>query len=222
MKALKLLAIMLPAVAMTACGGKENSEAKAEAAQAEETTQTSRPDYNSSSSSSSSSSDSYTDDSSELNMEDPMAGIMDEVNGVLQDPFAEMNNSSSSSSDNSSNTAAEPSAENAAASKWVIAGTYTFVDDSRRNFTLELKEGGKAILTDHNLAKQYPDEYEPMEGRWSEGDGFAELDFFEGPFVTIGDDEYIQNAILTDKALYHDRTEYNKGKAAASLKVTKK
>lgn len=99
---------------------------------------------------------------------------------------------------------AEP-AEPAKYGDWTPEGTYAMVDGEGVNYTLVIKEGGKAELINEWYKENYPNDYTPIEGKWHQSGGAGNevsLNFWTGPFITIGDASHMMSGVLTPDRLY--------------------
>lgn len=119
--------------------------------------------------------------------------------------------SSYSSSDNDSNVAEENDNQS---NGWNPEGTYTFEDANGTEFTLIVKGGGSAVLKSSSSESK---------GSWSQNssEGYVDLNFWEGPFVTIGSNDYIMDPVLTADHLYYDRSAYRGNRDYVDVKLVK-
>lgn len=101
---------------------------------------------------------------------------------------------------------------------WNPVGTYEIEDKYGTVFTLVLKKGGSADLTNpHGSADN--DAY-TFKGSWSQSndEGYVVLDFFSGPFMGIGSHEFITRPVLTPDYFYYDDDAYHEDTDCLAVK----
>lgn len=123
---------------------------------------------------------------------------------VLEEDVAELPEDNASDDAEDNGEVNEDSQE----SGWIPAGNYDFVDKYGTKYTLVVKQGGSAQLINHSYDNN--SDYTPTNGSWSSisGKDAIELSFFSGPFVGIGDNEYIQDPVMTPEYLYFDMSAF--------------
>lgn len=101
---------------------------------------------------------------------------------------------------------------------WQPEGKYKMTDTHGDQYTLVIKKGGSAELINNSQEKN--EGYGPSNGSWRRSSsGAVDLSFYEGPFIGIGDSEYVMSPVLTPDRFYPEQSEYEKD--GASLKVKK-
>ncbi|MBD5256509.1 MAG: hypothetical protein HDS50_02610 [Bacteroides sp.] len=101
---------------------------------------------------------------------------------------------------------------------WDPVGTYKMTDSEGKPYTLIVKKGGSAELINESL--QQSAEYTPSKGSWTKNseEGFLNMSFFGGPFITIADHLSISSPVLTPDYFYYDERAYKDDSACLEVK----